>query len=114
MELALHLLMRAVIPRLGLKECLHNWREISQTLAEGPRRRRLQIEALMLSSRAWGATPTEHGFTLARMNGSHHVFSRDDVPELINIQNVGGQAKPYQIRQFLRLIEKYDLKLEEK
>ena len=54
------------------------------------------------------------GFTLARMNGSHYIFSRDDIPELINIQNVGGQAKPYQIRQFLRLIEKYNLKLEEK
>jgi predicted RNA binding protein YcfA (HicA-like mRNA interferase family) len=54
------------------------------------------------------------GFTLARMNGSHYVFSRDDIPELINIQNVGGQAKPYQIRQFLHLVEKYNLKLEEK
>jgi hypothetical protein len=48
MELALHLLMRAVIPQLGLKECLHNWHAISQTLAEAPRRRKLQIEALML------------------------------------------------------------------
>ncbi len=53
------------------------------------------------------------GFTLARTSGSHHIFTRDGLPELVNIQNVDGQAKPYQIRQFLRLVEKYDLTLEE-
>jgi predicted RNA binding protein YcfA (HicA-like mRNA interferase family) len=53
------------------------------------------------------------GFELARVSGSHHIFSRDGVSQLVNVQNVGGQAKPYQIRQFLRLVEKYDLKLEE-
>jgi hypothetical protein len=35
------------------------------------------------------------------------------VPELLNLQELGGQAKPYQIRQFLKLVEKYDLRLEE-
>jgi len=34
------------------------------------------------------------------------------VAELINIQNAAGEAKPYQIRQFLRLVERYKLKLE--
>jgi predicted RNA binding protein YcfA (HicA-like mRNA interferase family) len=53
------------------------------------------------------------GFSLTRTSGSHHIFARDDVPELVNIQNVGGQAKPYQIRQFLRLVEKYNLRLQE-
>ena len=53
------------------------------------------------------------GFTLTRTSGSHHIFTKDDVPELVNIQNVDGQAKPYQIRQFLRLVEKYDLTLQE-
>ncbi len=53
------------------------------------------------------------GFVSARVSGSHHIFAHDGVPELVNIQNVGGQAKPYQIRQFLRLVEKYGLKLKE-
>jgi len=53
------------------------------------------------------------GFRLARASGSHHIFAHPGLPELINLQNVGGQAKPYQIRQFLRLVERYDLKLEE-
>ena len=53
------------------------------------------------------------GFDLARVQGSHHIFSRPDIPELVNIQNVNGQAKPYQIRQFLKLVERHDLTLEE-
>jgi hypothetical protein len=54
------------------------------------------------------------GFRLSRTDGSHHIFTRSDVPELLNFQNVNGQAKPYQIRQFLRLVERYSLRLEEK
>ena len=37
----------------------------------------------------------------------------DDLPELVNLQEVKGQAKPYQIRQFLKLVERYNLKLED-
>ena len=36
-----------------------------------------------------------------------------DVPELINLQDVDGKAKPYQIRQLLQIVEQYDLRLEE-
>ena len=53
------------------------------------------------------------GFRLARVSGSHHVFVHPDAPELVNLQNVGGEAKPYQIRQFLRLVERHDLRLED-
>ena len=52
------------------------------------------------------------GFRLARINGSHHIYVHDDVPELLNLQSVDGQAKPYQIRQFLRLVERYQLSLD--
>ena len=38
---------------------------------------------------------------------------RDD-PELVNLQDVGGEAKPYQIRQVLRLVERYNLQLEDR
>lgn len=53
------------------------------------------------------------GFQLARTRGSHHIFTRSGVPELISLQNVRGEAKPYQLRQFLRLVERYNLVLEE-
>lgn len=52
------------------------------------------------------------GFRLARVSGSHHIFSNPGIPELINLQQVKGEAKPYQIRQFLRLVERYNLRLE--
>ena len=52
------------------------------------------------------------GFRLSRIKGSHHIFIHPEVDELINLQDVKGQVKPYQIKQFLELIEKYDLKME--
>lgn len=53
------------------------------------------------------------GFRLSRINGSHHIFTHTDVSELVNIQEVKGQVKPYQIRQFLKLVERYNLELGE-
>ncbi len=52
------------------------------------------------------------GFTLARSSGSHHIYSRPDIPELINLQDVKGQAKLYQIRQLSKPVERYSLELE--
>jgi predicted RNA binding protein YcfA (HicA-like mRNA interferase family) len=54
------------------------------------------------------------GFRLDRVSGSHHIFIHAAIPELVNLQEVKGEAKPYQIRQFLRLIERNNLKLEDK
>lgn len=53
------------------------------------------------------------GFRLSRINGSHHIFVHASVPELVNLQEVRGKAKPYQVRQFLKLVEEYNLRLEE-
>jgi HicA toxin of bacterial toxin-antitoxin, len=53
------------------------------------------------------------GFELRRTSGSHHIFVHPDVPELLNLQEVRGQAKPYQVRQFLSLVERYALRLED-
>jgi hypothetical protein len=41
------------------------------------------------------------GFRLSRKEGSHHIFVHPDIPELLNLQEVKGQAKVYQMRQFL-------------
>ena len=56
----------------------------------------------------------EHfGFELDRMRGSHHVFSHPEIAELLSIQpRKDGKAKPYQLRQFLKLVEEYDLSTE--
>jgi hypothetical protein len=47
------------------------------------------------------------------MTGSHHIYAHPAIPELINLQNINGRAKPYQIRQMLRLVERYNLALED-
>lgn len=52
------------------------------------------------------------GFRLVRVRGSHHIFAHSDLPELLNLQEEKGDAKPYQIRQLLRVVERYNLTLE--
>jgi hypothetical protein len=51
-------------------------------------------------------------FGKARTSGSHHIFTHPAVRELLNLQDVKGKAKPYQIGQFLKLVEKYDLRMD--
>jgi len=52
------------------------------------------------------------GFHPSRVNGSHYIFVHPKVRELVNLQNVNGQVKPYQVMQFMELVERYDLTLE--
>jgi len=40
----------------------------------------------------------------SRVKGSYHIFAHPQVRELVNLQEVKGEAKPYQIRQFLELV----------
>ena len=53
------------------------------------------------------------GFQRMRMRGSHHIFERPEVPEIVNLQDRKGKAIPYQIKQFLELIEQYNIQLGE-
>ncbi len=54
------------------------------------------------------------GFRLRRIKGSHHIYTHSEIPGYLNLQPEGGEAIPYQLRQFLRLVEKYELQLQEK
>ncbi|MBK9733465.1 MAG: type II toxin-antitoxin system HicA family toxin [Saprospiraceae bacterium] len=54
---------------------------------------------------------SKFGFAL-RTNGSHHILTREDVEEIINIQPKNGQAKPYQVKQVRELIVKYGLNID--
>ena len=44
-----------------------------------------------------------------RIKGSHHIFYRQDIDEILNLQPKGSQAKAYQVRQVRNLILKYRL-----
>jgi hypothetical protein len=51
------------------------------------------------------------GFRLSRASGSHHIYVHPSIPELLNLQEVRGQAKAYQIKQLLQLIERHNLRV---
>jgi predicted RNA binding protein YcfA (HicA-like mRNA interferase family) len=48
------------------------------------------------------------GFTL-RIKGSHHIFSKADVAEILNLQPQGQKCKNYQVKQIRALLIKYKL-----
>lgn len=48
------------------------------------------------------------GFT-ERIKGSHHIYFKEGIVEIINIQPADGKAKPYQVKQVRELIIKYKL-----
>jgi hypothetical protein len=47
-----------------------------------------------------------------RIKGSHHVFVREGIEEIINLQDVGGECKPYQVKQMRAVFLKYNLREE--
>ncbi len=53
------------------------------------------------------------GFELDRVRGSHHIYRHAAGGQRLNLQARGGQAKPYQLRQLLELVERHALRLEE-
>gem|GEM_PF-1043323 len=44
-----------------------------------------------------------------RVRGSHHLFRKSGVAEMINLQREGAQAKPYQVKQVRAVILKAKL-----
>jgi predicted RNA binding protein YcfA (HicA-like mRNA interferase family) len=54
------------------------------------------------------------GYRFDRQNGSHRVYIHPAVPKVLNVQAVkGGKAKEYQVKELLRAIETYALRLRE-
>ena len=47
-----------------------------------------------------------------RVNGSHHIFVREGVWEILNLQPKGSMAKPYQVKQVRAIILRYKLRVE--
>jgi len=49
------------------------------------------------------------GFEFRGGKGSHRIFVKEGIREMLNFQEVKGKAKPYQVRQFIKIIERYNL-----
>ena len=52
------------------------------------------------------------GFSI-RIRGSHHIFFKEGIEEIINLQPDGSKAKAYQVRQIRNLMVKYHLGVED-
>jgi hypothetical protein len=44
-----------------------------------------------------------------RIRGSHHIYSKKDISEILNLQPKGSGSKPYQVKQVREVILKYKL-----
>ncbi len=44
-----------------------------------------------------------------RVKGSHHIFYKDGVAEILNLQPKQSKAKAYQVKQVREVIIKYEL-----
>jgi predicted RNA binding protein YcfA (HicA-like mRNA interferase family) len=44
-----------------------------------------------------------------RIKGSHHIYFKDGVSEIVNLQPMNNKAKPYQVKQVRELLIKYKL-----
>ena len=49
------------------------------------------------------------GFQTRKGVGSHRIYYRDGIREILNFQNVDGWAKAYQVKQLIKIIIKYNL-----
>lgn len=49
------------------------------------------------------------GFAERQTGGSHHIFCREGVAEIINLQPRGGKGKPYQMKQIRQILLSYNL-----
>jgi hypothetical protein len=44
-----------------------------------------------------------------RIRGGHHIFSREGVAEILNLQARDGKAKPYQVKQVRAVLSSHGL-----
>ena len=44
-----------------------------------------------------------------RVKGSHHIYFKTGIEEILNLQPIGSKAKPYQVKQVREIIIKYKL-----
>lgn len=44
-----------------------------------------------------------------RIKGDHHIYTKNNISEIVNLQPIGNRAKPYQVKQVRNIILKYEL-----
>ena len=52
------------------------------------------------------------GFQCRKGGGSHVIFHKAEIEEIINLQPIGSKAKAYQVKQVRNIILKYQLEID--
>ena len=52
------------------------------------------------------------GFQFRSGKGSHRIYYKEGVIEIVNVQPRNGKAKPYQVKQVRELLLKYKIDIE--
>lgn len=73
----------------------------------------LQSASRSISFRDFEALLAAFGFEHARTTGSHRQYVHPVIPRPFPVQPDGKDAKRYQVRELLELVEQYGLKLGE-
>ncbi len=47
-----------------------------------------------------------------RIRGDHHIFTKNGIDEILNLQPLGSKSKAYQVKQVRNIILKYQLNWE--
>ncbi|MBK8482978.1 MAG: type II toxin-antitoxin system HicA family toxin [Saprospiraceae bacterium] len=55
---------------------------------------------------------TKLGFEV-RIKGSHYIYYKESIQEIINIQEIVGHSKTYQVKQIREIIFNYKLEIQE-
>jgi len=48
-----------------------------------------------------------------RIQGDHHIFTKEGIEEILNLQPKGSMAKPYQVKQVRNVILRYRMGVDE-
>jgi len=80
---------------------MSKWVKIIQKIISGKSDSNIPFEELVSLLRFLGFNQ--------RIKGSHHIFYKNGIEEIINIQPVGNLSKSYQVKQVRNIIIKYQL-----
>jgi len=80
---------------------MSNWKTTREKLLLGASDASLDFENVCTMLRRLGFSE--------RQKGSHHIFHKEGVLEIINLQPRGRAGKPYQMKQIRHIMLKYGL-----
>jgi predicted RNA binding protein YcfA (HicA-like mRNA interferase family) len=81
---------------------MSSWKKTRERLLLGASDTNMDFESVCVMLRHMGFSERQGG-------GSHRIFYKEGIEEIINLQPRGGQGKPYQMKQIRQILLKYKL-----